>query len=61
VIYQTIGQLAGINVLFDPDYTSRRIKVEVERVTLEDALEITALSRKPFGVRLPEHDFRCPR
>lgn len=27
VIYQTIGQLAGINVLFDPDYTSRRIKV----------------------------------
>src|SRR5271166_5939979 len=22
VIYQTIGQLAGVNVLFDPDYTS---------------------------------------
>ena len=26
VIYETIGKLAGINVLFDPDYTSRRIK-----------------------------------
>jgi len=34
VIYQTIGQLAGINVLFDPDYTSRRIKVELNGVTL---------------------------
>src|SRR5580693_3462063 len=48
VIYQTIGQLAGINVLFDPDYTSRRIKVELNGVTLEDALEITALESKTF-------------
>jgi general secretion pathway protein D len=48
VIYQTIGQLAGINVLFDPDYTSKRIKVELNGVTLEDALEITALSSKTF-------------
>jgi general secretion pathway protein D len=48
VIYQTIGQLAGINVLFDPDYTSRRIKVELNGVTLEDALRITALESKTF-------------
>jgi general secretion pathway protein D len=48
VIFQTIGQLAGINVLFDPDYTSRRIKVELNGVTLEEALEITALSSKTF-------------
>ncbi|HZW93127.1 MAG TPA: cohesin domain-containing protein [Candidatus Eremiobacteraceae bacterium] len=48
VIYQTIGQLAGINVLFDPDYTSRRIKVELNGVTLEEALEITALTSKTF-------------
>src|SRR6266849_4364184 len=48
VIYQTIGQLAGINVLFDPDYTWRRIKVELNGVTLEDALEITALESKTF-------------
>ena len=27
VIYETIGKLAGINVLFDPDYTSRRVKI----------------------------------
>ena len=26
-VYTAIGKLAGINVLFDPDYTSRRIKI----------------------------------
>src|ERR1700693_4186126 len=48
VIYQTIGQLAGINVLFDYDYTSRRLKVELNGVTLEEALHITALESKTF-------------
>jgi general secretion pathway protein D len=48
VIYETIGKIAGINVLFDPDYTSRRIKVELNGVTLQDALEITALESKTF-------------
>ena len=48
VVYQTIGQLAGINVLFDPDYTSRRIKVELNGTTLEEALQITALESKTF-------------
>jgi general secretion pathway protein D len=48
VAYQTIGQIAGVNVLFDPDYTSRRIKVELNGVTLEEALEITALESKTF-------------
>jgi general secretion pathway protein D len=47
-IYQTLGKLAGINVLFDPDYTSRRIQVELNAVTLEQALEITALESKTF-------------
>src|SRR6202030_3915927 len=48
VIYQTVGQLAGINVLFDPDYTPRQIKVELNGVTLEEALQITALESKTF-------------
>ena len=29
MVYDTIGRLAGINVLFDPDYTSRRLSVEL--------------------------------
>ncbi|MBZ5686354.1 MAG: type II and III secretion system protein [Acidobacteriia bacterium] len=47
-VYRTIGQLAGINVLLDPDYTPRPIKVELNGVTLEEALEITALESKTF-------------
>jgi len=48
MVYRTIGQLAGINVLFDPDYVPKPIKVELNGVTLEDALEITALESKTF-------------
>jgi general secretion pathway protein D len=48
VIYETIGKLAGINVLFDPEYTSRRIKVELNSVSLEDALQIVAMESKTF-------------
>ncbi len=47
-VYRTIGQLAGINVLFDPDYQPKPIKVELNGVTLEEALEITALESKTF-------------
>ncbi|HZQ20286.1 MAG TPA: cohesin domain-containing protein [Terriglobales bacterium] len=48
IIYETIGKLAGINVLFDPDYTSRRIKVELNSVSLEEALQIVAMESKTF-------------
>jgi general secretion pathway protein D len=39
-IYQAIGKEAGLNVLFDPDYTSKRIPVDLTNVTLSDALRI---------------------
>jgi general secretion pathway protein D len=48
VIYETVGKLAGINVLFDPEYTSRRIKIELNNVSLEDALRIIAIESKTF-------------
>ncbi len=48
VVYRTVGQLAGVNVLFDPDYTARVINVDLNGVTLEEALEITALESKTF-------------
>lgn len=40
VIYQGIGKLAGLNVLFDPDYTSKRIPVDLTNVSLSEALRI---------------------
>ena len=39
-IYQAIGKAAGLNVIFDPDYTSKRIPVDLTNVTLSDALRI---------------------
>jgi general secretion pathway protein D len=48
VIYETIGKLAGINVLFDPDYTSRRVKIELTGVTLEEALAVVSFETKTF-------------
>ncbi|MGA2963193.1 MAG: cohesin domain-containing protein [Candidatus Korobacteraceae bacterium] len=48
VVYETIGKLAGVNVLFDPDYTSRRIRIELNNVTLYEALQIVALESKTF-------------
>ena len=39
-IYQAIGKLAGLNVLFDPDYVSKRIPVDLTNVSLSEALRI---------------------
>jgi general secretion pathway protein D len=39
-IYTAIGKLAGLNVLFDPDYVSKRIPVDLTNVSLSDALRI---------------------
>src|SRR6266849_2825212 len=48
IIYETIGKQVGINVLFDPDYTSRRISVDLNDVSLEDALKTVAFESKTF-------------
>jgi general secretion pathway protein D len=48
MVYTAIGKLAGINVLFDPDYVSRRITIDLNNVSLNQALEIVALESKTF-------------
>ncbi len=46
ILFETIGKLAGINVLFDPDYSGRRITIELNNVTLEQALDHVAVLTK---------------
>jgi general secretion pathway protein D len=48
VIYQAIGKAAGLNVIFDPDYTSKRIPVDLTSVTLPDALRIVGMLSGTF-------------
>jgi general secretion pathway protein D len=48
VVYETIAKLAGLSVIFDPDFTSRRISVDLPNVTLEQGLDAVALESKSF-------------
>ena len=48
VIYETVGKLAGVNVLFDPDYTPKQVRIELNGVSLEEALSIISFQTKTF-------------
>ena len=48
VIYQAMGKAAGLNVMFDPDYTSKRIPIDLVRVPLFDALRIVGMQSGTF-------------
>ncbi len=51
VLFETVGKLAGINVLFDPQYAPANVKqlsVEFKNATLEEALNYLAMMTKSF-------------
>jgi general secretion pathway protein D len=48
VIYQAVGKAAGVNILFDPDFTSKRIQVDLNNVSLLDALRIVGTISNTF-------------
>jgi len=47
-VFDTVGKLAGLTMIYDPDFPARRITVELNNVTLEQALEIVSLESKSF-------------
>jgi len=48
IVYEAVGKAAGINVLFDPDYHSSRIQVDLNNVSLLDALRIVSVMSNTF-------------
>ena len=48
VVYQTVGKAAGVNVMFDPDYHGTRIDVDLNNVSLLDALRIVSVMSNTF-------------
>lgn len=53
VLFETVGKVAGINVVFDPDYrgdpnAQRAASIELNNATLEDALDYLAMMTKSF-------------
>jgi general secretion pathway protein D len=55
VVYDTIGKLAGLTVIYDPDLQARRISTELNNVTLEQALDIVSLESKAFWKPVTEN------
>jgi general secretion pathway protein D len=49
VLFETVGKLAGINVLFDPEYTTPKPQsIELTGATLDEALDYVGLITKSF-------------
>jgi general secretion pathway protein D len=48
VVYETVGKLAGLTVIFDPDFPARRITVELNDATIAQALDIVSIESKAF-------------
>src|SRR6202034_2382420 len=48
VAFETVAKLAGLSVIFDPDFTGKRITIELPGVTLEQALDSVSLASKAF-------------
>lgn len=57
VLYETVGKLAGINVVFDPDYQAppRTYSVDLSNTTLEEALRYLSVLTKTYWKPLSEN------
>ena len=55
IVFDTIGKLAGLTVIYDPDFPARRIPVDLNNVTLEQALDIVSLESKAFWKPVTEN------
>ncbi|HEX3119140.1 MAG TPA: hypothetical protein VHP80_08600, partial [Candidatus Acidoferrum sp.] len=55
VVFDTIGKLAGLTVVYDPDFPARRIPVDLNGVTLQQALDIVSMESKAFWKPVTEN------
>jgi general secretion pathway protein D len=47
-VYDTLGKLAGLTVILDPDFPARRISVELTDATIRQALDVVSMEAKAF-------------
>jgi general secretion pathway protein D len=55
MVFDTIGKLAGLTVIYDQEFPARRITAELNNVTLSQALEIVSLESKAFVKPITEN------
>ncbi len=56
-IYETIAQLTGLNVIFDPDFRSTEISVELNDISVYNALDILGLQTRTFWTPINQNTF----
>lgn len=55
VLFDTIGKLAGVTMIYDPDFPARRISVDLNNLTLQQALEVVCIESKAFWKPVTEN------
>src|SRR3989442_1201732 len=48
VAFETLVELAGFNIIFDPDFRGARIQIDLNKVDIFEALDILALQTRSF-------------
>src|SRR5438128_4960166 len=48
IAFETLAELAGFNVIFDPDFRGARIQIDLNKVDIFEALDILALQTRSF-------------
>jgi general secretion pathway protein D len=49
VVFRTIGKLAGLNVIFDPEFPeNKKVSIDLINVTLQQALRVACVEAKAF-------------
>ncbi len=48
IVFETVAKLAGLSIIFDPEFPARRVSVELPDVTLEQALDAISFQSKAF-------------
>jgi len=47
-VFEALGKVAGVNVLFDPDYRDKRVNVNLTGVTFQEALDQLTFANRLF-------------
>jgi general secretion pathway protein D len=55
IIFDTIGKLAGLTIIYDPDFPARRVSVDLNNVTLEQALDVMSVESKAQWTPMTEN------
>jgi general secretion pathway protein D len=55
MIFDIIGKLAGLTIIYDPDFPARRVSVDLNNVTLEQALDVMSVESKAHWTPMTEN------